>query len=351
LAAVFDAIVVGARCAGSPVAMLLARKGHRVLLVDRAGFPSDALSTHLIHNAGTAALHRWGLLEALADTGCPPIGRYAFDLDVAAFAGSPRPADGVPFGYGPRRRVLDHLLIQAAASAGAEVRERFLVEEVLSDGDRAVGIRGRGGGSGSVSERARIVVGADGLHSLVARAAGAPRYHERPTLTACYYSYWSGVPTDGAEVFNRIPRVWAAFPTHDDLTCVAVGWPRSEFEANRHDVEGAFHRALELAPEFAERVREGRREERFSGTGDLPNFFRKPFGPGWALVGDAGYHKDPCTALGITDAFRDAEGLADAVHAWLAGEAGYEAALGRYERARNEQALPRYEFTCEQAAI
>jgi flavin-dependent dehydrogenase len=351
MAAVFDAIVVGARCAGSPVAMLLARKGHHVLVVDRASFPSDTLSTHLIHNAGVAALHRWGLLEALVKTGCPPISRYGFDLKTARFAGYPRPAGGVAFAYSPRRRLLDHLLVGAATSAGAELRERFVVEEVLFDNDRAVGIRGRGERGGSVSEKARIVIGADGLHSLVGRAVRAPRHHEQPTLTACYYSYWSGVPTDGAEVVNRIPRVWAAFPTNDDLTCIAMGWPRSEFEANRRDVEGTFMRGLELAPEFAERVRGGRREERFCGTGDMPNFFRKPFGPGWALVGDAGYHKDPCTATGITDAFRDAELLAYAVDVWLKGEADYEAAMGSYERARNERALPLYEITCEQAAI
>lgn len=347
----FDAIVVGARCAGSPVAMLLARRGHRVLLVDRASFPSDILSTHMIHNGGTAALHRWGLLEALAKTGCPPIARYGFDLDDVAFAGYPRPVEGVEFGYCPRRTVLDHLLVEAAAAAGADVREHFLVEEVLFDGDQVAGIQGRANGGASVSERCRIVIGADGLHSVVARAVGAPRYHELPPLTACYYSYWSGLPTDGAQVYNRIPRVWAVFPTHDDLTCIAMGWPRSEFAANRHDIEGTFDRGLELVPTFAERVREGRREERFSGTADVPNFFRKPYGPGWALVGDAGYHKDPCTALGITDAFRDAELLADASDAWLRGEADYERAMAGYEGARNERALPMYEITCEQARI
>src|SRR5262245_49238095 len=165
----YDAIVVGARCAGSPTAMLLARKGYNVLLVDRATFPSDTISTHLIHPPGVAALKRWGLLERVKATGCPAIHRYAFDLGPFVMDGSPGTGDNA-VSYAPRRTFLDKLLVDAAAESGVEVREGFSVEEILFDNGRVVGIRGRDAGGKTVTERARVVVGADGLHSFVAKA-------------------------------------------------------------------------------------------------------------------------------------------------------------------------------------
>jgi flavin-dependent dehydrogenase len=346
-----DVIVVGARCAGSPTAMLLARKGHRVLLVDRTTFPSDTLSTHLVHPPGVAALERWGLLHSLAASGCPPITNYRIDFGPFAIEASPKPAAGVSHAYAPRRSVLDKLLVDAAAEAGAELREGFTVDEVLVEDGSVTGIRGRGRHGPPVTERARVVVGADGLHSPVAKAVRARRYQEQPTLEASYYAYWSGLETNGFEGYIRPRRSWAAFPTHDDLTVVIVGWPRREFEANRGDVEGNYLRMFELAPEFAERVRAARRASRFAGTGDLPNFFRTPYGPGWALVGDAGYHKDPLTAQGISDAFRDAELLAGALDRWLAGGSGFEDELAEYQRARDGAALPMLELTCQLASM
>jgi 2-polyprenyl-6-methoxyphenol hydroxylase-like FAD-dependent oxidoreductase len=119
----------------------------------------------------------------------------------------------------------------------------------------------------------------------------------------------------------------------------------------RADIEGGFLEAAALAPSLAERMRTGRRAERFFGTGDLPFFFRRPHGPGWALVGDAGAHKDPITAQGISDAFRDAELLAEAVDDGLGGRRPLDEALAEYERRRNEAALPLYEFTHELAGL
>jgi 2-polyprenyl-6-methoxyphenol hydroxylase-like FAD-dependent oxidoreductase len=175
----YDAIVVGARCAGSPTAMLLARKGYKVLVVDRARFPSDTVSTHLLHPPGVAALARWGLLERLVTSGCPPIHTYAFDFGPFTISGAPG-IPGNPVAYGPRRTVLDKLLVDAAADAGAEVREAFSVQEVLVEEGRVTGIRGQGGNGSSVTEHARVVVGADGRHSLVARTVEPRQYHEKP---------------------------------------------------------------------------------------------------------------------------------------------------------------------------
>ena len=346
----YDAIVVGARCAGSPTAMLLARRGHKVLVVDRATFPSDTVSTHLLHPPGVASLRRWGLLERLTATGCPPIGTYAFDFGPFTISGAPG-ADDTPVAYGPRRTVLDKLLVDAAAEAGAEVREGFTVEQVILEDERVTGVRGHGRDGGTVTEQARVVVGADGRHSRVARTVAPEQYHEKPPLLCGYYSYWSGLPMGGRfETWVRPDRAFAAWPTHDDLTLVIGGWPYAELEAHRDDIEGNFLAMLELAPAFAERLRAATRQARFVGTA-VPNYFRRPYGPGWALVGDAGYNKDFITAQGMHDAFRDAELCATALDQAFAGARPFEAAMADYQSTRDRQVLPMYELTCELATL
>ncbi len=347
----YEAIVIGARCAGSPTAMLLARTGHRVLLVDRASFPSDTLSTHFIHQPGVACLDRWGLLPDVVASGCPPVRSQTIDVGPFALHGSAPAVDGVAEAYCVRRTVLDDILVNAAAAAGAEVRQRFSVHEVLTDGDRVTGIRGKSADGTTVTATATIVIGADGRNSLVARTVDAPVYRDHPTMTCAYYSYWRGVDVSHAELYPRPERMIIAAPTNDRNTMVIVYWPTSQFHQVRADIEDHFLAALELAPHLAERVRLGTRVERFSGTGTLPNFFRKPYGDGWALVGDAGYHKDPILALGISDAFRDAELLADAVDAGLTGRASLADALAGYEQRRNDDAAQGYENTIQFAGL
>ena len=346
----YDVIVVGARCAGSPTAMLLARKGYRVLVVDRAIFPSDTVSTHVVQPLGVAALARWGLLDRLAATGCPPIHTYAFDFGPFTISGSPGTAVA-PVAYCARRTVLDKLLVDAAAEAGAEIREGFTVEEVLIEDGQVVGIRGRAKSGAAVTERARLIVGADGRYSIVASAVQPDQYDEKPPLLAGYYTYWSDLPIDGRfETYIRAHRGFAAAPTHDGLTLTVGGWPYSEFEANKRDVEGHFLKMLELVPEFAERIRGAKRAAPFAGAA-VTNFFRKPYGPGWALVGDASYNKDPITAQGINDAFRDAELLATAADAALTGTRSFPDAMGDYQRTRDQHVRPMYEFTCQLATL
>jgi len=346
----YDVIVVGARCAGAPTAMLLARKGHRVLLVDQASFPSDTLSTHMIHAPGIAALRRWGVLDQVIASGAPPIDTYSFDFGPFTIAGTPRPADGSSTGYAPRRTILDKILVDAAAEAGVEVREQFTVDEVVIGDDAVVGIRGHAKDGRPVVERARVVIGADGRSSHVARSVGAEQYNEKPKLMWAYYTYWSGLPVDGFETVVRPDRGWAALPTNDGLTMLVVGWPFAESMAYKADTEANYLKTLELAPDFADRVRGAQREERFSG-GSVPNFFRKPYGPGWALVGDAGYTKDPITAQGMSDAFRDAELCATALDDAFSGARSYEEAMSVYQRTRDAQVLPIYEFTTQLATL
>ena len=347
----YDAIIIGARCAGSPTALLLARQGYRVLLLDRCAFPSDTYRNHFIQHPGMVHLHRWGLLDRVAASNCPPIGVFVTDYGDFPLATPVESGDGVDVNYAPRRIVLDAILVEAAVAAGAELRERFTVHDLLTEDGRVVGVRGRAEGGASVTERARLVIGADGAHSIVAKAVRAPVYNARPTLTFAYYSYFSGVPMAGIELRVRPDRAYISFPTNDGLTCVAIQAPVACFRAFRADIEGNFFRTLDAVPELAERVRAGRREERWYGTADLENFFRTPYGPGWALVGDAGYHKDPMLAQGISDAFRDAALLADAIDAGFSGRAPLEQSLAAYERTRNAIALPGYEANSAAAAF
>lgn len=343
-----DAIVVGARCAGAATAMLLARNGYDVLLVDRASFPSDTVSTHVIHPLGLTALRRWGLLDDLIATGCPWLPTYTFALGPLMITGTPRAPDGTAGGYAPRRIVLDELLVRAAEKAGAGLREGFSVTELIVDDGRVVGVRGHERGGTEVSEYARVVIGADGVHSRVAEQANAPCYREGPVLASAYYAYWSGVPATGATWMLRPGRGFGLIPTNDDLTLVLAAWPQAEVAQVKQDLRGSYLREITAA--FGDRLDGGQQETRVVGEG-VPNRFRTPFGPGWALVGDAGYARDPITAQGITDAFQDAELCADALETAWNGSRSYDEALGDYQQRRDERVLPMYDLTGQLADL
>ncbi len=345
----YDAIIVGARCAGAPVAMLLAQRGHRVLVVDRATFPSDTISTHVLLPPAVSHLQQWGLHGEIEKNGSPAIDVVSIDAGPFVLTGTPTPANGNSTLSCCRRTILDRILVDAADAAGAEVRQGFTVTGLIQQEGVVTGVRGHDRGGKEVAERARIVLGADGLHSRVAEMVGAARYNDRGTLTCCYYSYFSGVdmettlaPRDGAAL--------GAVATNDGMF-IGIVWLRARDAGRfRADPEGTFWAAMDLAPEVAERLRAGRREERFHGTADIPNFFRVSHGPGWALLGDAAYHKDPITAMGITDAFRDAEDVADAVHRGL-GDGAIDEHLRDHAKRRDEKVMPMFDFTVQMAAL
>ncbi|HKD81871.1 MAG TPA: NAD(P)/FAD-dependent oxidoreductase [Candidatus Angelobacter sp.] len=349
----YDVIVVGARCAGAPTALLLARKGYKVLLLDRGTFPSDMpFSNHYVHQTGSARLKRWGLLDALAATNCPPIRTNHFDYGAFSLTGSPVPAEGgVTEAYAPRRLKLDPVLVDAAVKAGAELREGFSVQEVLWNGDRVTGIRGHQKNGADVSERARITVGADGMFSTVAKAVQAEEYKSGPALEGSWYAYFSGVPMTGWHLWLRQDRVIFAYNTNDNLSLIGVAFAARDLPMVRANVEKHHSCVIqEHAPELWARMEAGRRESRYVG-GAIPSFVRKPYGPGWALVGDAGYQKDPCTASGITDAFGSAEWLAEAIDAGFSGRQPLDHALAGYEQTRNQTELPYFELTTQLAAL
>ena len=348
----YDAIIVGARCAGSSTARLLARRGFKVLLVDRATFPSDTISTHILWPHGAEILAQWGLLDILAATGLPPIcRRMPFDVGPFALRGTIPDANEGMGGFCPRRTVLDSLLMRAAVECGVEVRESFTVDELLIPDDTVVGVRGHGKGGTAVEERARVIIGADGVNSFVARAVRAPEYDVRPVAACCYYSYFSGVAQDDIELYVRDRCAFGGAPTNDGLHLVMVNWPTSDFPTVRADIDGHVWRALEKAPGFLARVGQGHREDKWYGTAGVPGYFRKPYGRGWALVGDASYNRDPITAQGISDAFIDAAMLAEALSTWLSGNGSFEELMEAHEAARNERVRPMYEFTNQLATL
>lgn len=343
----YDVIVVGARVAGSPLAMLLARRGYDVLVVDRATFPSDTVSSHFMQQSGLARLRDWGVYDA-ALAGCRPFRNIKLTYTGIDFEGFADPIEGLTETYAPRRTTFDAALVDAAREAGADIRENTTVEDLLFDGDRVVGIRAREGEALPYEARARVVIGADGARSVVADKVGADVYEQHPGGCFIYYSYFSGL--DWSTAHHRTGfqhEQMGAWPTNDGLHLVATMARRDRMRDYRKDVEGSVTDTISrCAPELVDELRDcGTREERWRPMVYPDNYYRRSHGPGWALVGDAGYHKDPFTGQGMSDAIKYSELLADQLHAALSGEQELEPALAEYARLRDERTHHTFEFT------
>lgn len=317
----YDAVIVGARCAGAATALLLARQGRRVLLVDKATFPSDTMSTLYIHPPGVLRLEQWGVLDDVVASGCPPLDTISHEIDGLRLTSAAPTMGAATAAYAPRRYILDELLVRAAVAAGAEFADGARVQELVTGDDgRAAGVRMRTG-TATTTARARLVVGADGMRSKVAEQVDAPVVRSAPVASCVYYTYWHGVRT-GFGAHERVGRWIARIPTHDDLTIVAAYLPQAEFAQARRDPEAAYRAAVEsTAPGLYEQLLSAERVDRWRGTGDQRNFFRRAHGPGWALVGDAAHHLDSITARGITNALIQAEQFADCLSGVDTGDA------------------------------
>ncbi|HVI73953.1 MAG TPA: NAD(P)/FAD-dependent oxidoreductase [Anaeromyxobacteraceae bacterium] len=338
----YDAIVVGARVAGAATAMLLARAGVRVLVVDRARLGDDALSTHALMRGAVLQLHRWGLLPALEAAGTPPIRSATFHYAEEEIQVAIKPRDGIDALYAPRRTVLDPLLVRAAAAAGAHVVHGVSAVGLVRDARGRVSGAVLADGDGSLTRvEAPIVIGADGIRSPIARMTGAPVERAGRSATAVIYGHLVGLALDGYHWYYR-PGVGAgAIPTNDGRTCLFVALPPARFlHELRGGIEPLYRRVLaEADPELARAVAHARLDAKLRSFPGTPGFLRRAWGPGWALVGDAGYFKDPLTAHGITDALRDAELLA------RAAVTGTDAALAAYQAVRDEVSLGLFEVT------
>ncbi|GJM38406.1 MAG: FAD-dependent oxidoreductase [Acidimicrobiales bacterium] len=313
----YDAVIVGARAAGASTAMLLARAGLDVLVVDRSAAGSDTLSSHALMRQAVSQLNRWGIVPALVDAGTPAIRRTVFaypDHEVSVDIRPEGDAEGL---YAPRRTVLDPILVDAARAAGAEVHhDTALTSLVRDDAGRVHGVRLRDAAGSERTVLADIVIGADGLHSKVAREVDAPIVRRGRAANAVVMRYISGcdLADDEYRWINRPTRLGGAIPTNDGVHCLFSSLRPTEFATARHDVESLFWESLEeLDPAVADAARGGDPAGPFRTFPGHLGQFRRPVGDGWALVGDAGYFKDPAAAHGISDALRDAELLADAI--------------------------------------
>ena len=347
----YDAIVVGARCAGASTAMLLARSGHKVLLLDRDEFPSDMVaSTHMVWHAGIARLKDWGLLDRLKATGCPPMAKMNLDLGEFVLSADAPAAGEVTQCYAPRRYVLDSMLVQAAVEAGAELRQGSVVS-LLTEGDRVVGVRYSDHTGPMIEERAHLVIGADGTNSSIARFTGAEVYDETPQLQGTYYAYFADLPLDSMEFYSRPGRMVYAWGTNDGMTVAGICCRYEDYRRLSDDPERNFFAEAEaLTPEFCQRVRAARRGSAWL-KGATRSIRRQAFGPGWALVGDAGITMDPISAAGIANALRDAQYLAEAAHQGLSGATSLDEAIAQFGNRRDASAVPIYEFTREMAKL
>ena len=342
-----DAIVVGARCAGAATAMLLARAGARVVLVDKGAYGTDMLSTHALMRGAVLQLERWGVLPDMVARGTTPIRSTTFCYAESDATVPIEPKYGVAALYAPRRTLLDRLLVDAAFKSGVDVRYGVRVDGVKVDSrGRAIGISAVDAGRRR-EIAADIVIGADGLHSTIARQVRAPRIVEGRHATAVLYGYWEGLSADEYRWWFKPGVSMGSIPTNDGATCVFVSVPSARF---RDEIRGnaalAYTRLIwQISRRFAERLHDSVRVEPVRGFGGHRGYIKRGTGPGWALVGDAGYFKDPSTAHGITDAFRDAELLARAIMR------GTAAAFDEYEQTRLDLSRKLLEVTDEVASL
>jgi flavin-dependent dehydrogenase len=335
--------------------MLLARLGHDVVVLDQASFPRDTVSTHSIARSGVVQLRRWGLLNEVLDSGTPAIRQVTFNAAGKSITRTIKKKAGVDLLVAPRRYVLDTILATAAEHAGAEVRPGVTVTGLQRDGrGRVVGVDGRDRSGAGVELGARFVVGADGLRSRVAELVGAPVDHAGPAGGAAQYAYYAGGRWVGFEFFVAERSFAGVFPTHGGQACIWVCTPSADANAVRRGTRSrveAFGQLLERShPELALRLRHARRTSPVQGMLRQPNQVRQAFGPGWALVGDAGYYRDAITAYGISDAFRDAELLAAALDQALRGAVEEPTALAGYQRQRDQALREIFEITCRLVA-
>jgi 2-polyprenyl-6-methoxyphenol hydroxylase-like FAD-dependent oxidoreductase len=322
--------------------MLLARHGMRVLVLDRGQYAADTLSTHALMRGGVLLLHRWGVLPRLVELGTPPVRTTTFHYGEEAIAVAIKPGNGIDALYAPRRTLLDSVLVDAAREAGAEVRYGMTLADLRYDGEgRVIGAVALDA-DGRLNEfPAGLVVGADGIGSAVARLTRAEVTHQADHATATVFGYFAGIPDTGYHWHYVEGASVGRIPTNGGRTCVFVSVSPARYRAQiLRDREAGFHAVLrEAAPGLARALLGAPQDGSLRAFAGRRGFLRQAHGPGWALVGDAAYFKDPITAHGITDALRDAELLADAA------VEGTRTAFARYEATRDALSRPLLDVT------
>jgi 2-polyprenyl-6-methoxyphenol hydroxylase-like FAD-dependent oxidoreductase len=343
----YDAIIVGARCAGAATGLLLARSGAQVLIVDRQAYGSDTISTHALMRGAVIQLKRWGLIAEIVAADTPAIRSTTFQYSGEAVCVAIKPEHGIECLFAPRRTVLDRLLVDAARQVGVEVRHGVALFELeFAANGRVVGVTLKDASGASMTIGADIVIGADGRQSTIAQLVNAQTYVEGGNASGIVFGYFDKLPRDGSHWYFGKNVAAGVIPTNS-AHCVFAAVPAAQFFSTfRGDVRRGFLEVLEAnCPGLRADVERGTLIGRLRGFGGAPGFLRDCQGPGWALVGDAGYFKDPLTAHGITDAFRDAELLSRAI------VDGSTHALKAYQSERDVLSLPLLRITDAIAAF
>ena len=333
----YDVIIVGTRVGGAILGSLLGEKGYTVLALDRTHFPSDTLSTHFFRAPALRAFLAIGVEEEVSAIAPHLIVNYNA-IDGIVF---PEPVDrpeDFPFFMNVRRITLDDILVRRLkGKSSVKVIEGAIVHTLVNEGGRVAGLAWKDE-TGMHEARARVVVGADGVHSFVAKTVLAQTEHVQVAQRAMYYSYFTGVePHDGpaAEFHYRGNQIAYLMPTDGHLTLLAVSVPIARFGEFKRDPEGSLMRELGLMSDMAPRLAKAQRQFPVQGSGSIPCYMRIPFGPGWVLVGDAGMVMDPWSGQGIDQASTHAVLLAEHLETYLSGKLDWVDALTNYHRARN----------------
>jgi menaquinone-9 beta-reductase len=361
----YDAIVIGGSVSGAPTAMLLARKGYRVLLVEKSIFPRDTNSTHFIWPRGMSYLNRWGLADGILES-TPYYKDMEIVIEGISLTGSVPLADlkqrfltlhgnddGVIQYYcGPRRYFLDEYLLNASKKSGVNVREGVAFERTIIENNKVIGVVAKGPDGLEFQVNAKIVIGADGRFSRFAKDVGAKTKNHRELSTFAYYGYFSGINREELSIHKKGRLGTAIYPTMNKTQMALVYGPTAWWDDFKKDTEKNFLDIFHFcAPDVAKLIENAKRTENFKACGTMPAFQRELFGPGWALVGDAGSFKDQVTAMGITHSFRDAELITSFLDHALSGEIRMEEALSKYQEIRANDYEEYFNLVCTTAEM
>ncbi|WP_455821277.1 NAD(P)/FAD-dependent oxidoreductase [Pseudomonas cerasi] len=361
----YDFIIIGASVAGSSVAIHLASKGNTVLLIDRCNFPRDRLSTHFMWPRGVSYLNRLGVMDAIAAktptfremhisvenidmTGAVPLEHVKSRFELLH-----NDAAGVTDLYcGPRRYFLDEVLLNKAASAGAEIRQGVGFYSVIEENGRVAGINAMTADGRLFSAKARLVIGADGKKSEFADAVNSAVLSHQEESTYAWFGYYSGISCDGLRIKNRGRMGTALFPTSDGTHMVLTYGPGSWWKDFSTSPEKNFLHTIKFCDEaLHDMMPSARREQPFKGCNKMVAFKRVNIGPGWVLIGDAASFKDQVTAMGMTHALRDAELLSDCLNRAMDKNRSLDAALTAFHDAREDDYNSYYDFVCQTSKL